>query len=107
MAITQVPGKLDIKISRGDDFNIQFNIPFDISDYSWTFIVSETNRGPKNIQLVTQATSSVEGIIQAIFPASTTSAMAPTTPTKPHTWRLRGTSSAGARTFIAGLFELA
>ena len=107
MALEQIPGDLDIKLAKGDDLILQWNIPFNIAGYTWDMHVHLTNEGPVSIPVVATASTSVLGILHTTFYASTTSVFADTSNGDKHSWILKYVDDEGlTRSFIAGLLEV-
>ena len=115
MALEQVPGNLDLKLVKGDDFICQFNIPFDCSGYTFTSTIDDPN-AVTSISVVTSCSvqSSILSIVQTTFYASVTSLLSPISENTSHamnitnsnTWKMKYTDNTGLiRTFLSGYVE--
>jgi hypothetical protein len=114
MALEQVPGNLDIKLVKGDDFICQFNVPFDASGYTFTTTVYDSSGTSYSILTSASVQSSILSIIQTTFYASVTSLFTPISDNDSHAvnitnsshWKMRySDGSSLIRTFISGYLE--
>jgi hypothetical protein len=114
MALEQVPGNLDIKIVKGDDFICQFNVPFSTSGY--TFITNVYDSSGTTYSILTSASvqSSILSIVQTTFYASVTSLFTPISNNDSHNinisnssyWKMSYIDNSNLnRTFISGYLE--
>jgi hypothetical protein len=114
MALEQVPGNLDLKLVKGDDFICQFNVPFSTSGY--TFITNVYDSSGTTYSILTSASvqSSILSIVQTTFYASTTSLFTPISSNTLHAinisnssyWKMSYTDNSNlVRTFISGYLE--
>lgn len=107
MAVEQLPGDCPLKLVQGDDFIIQFNLPFDITSYTWECKVHKRNANTISVPIAASVTSSVLGVIQTSFYASITSILDTTIPNEEHSWYVRYTSDQGLqRTLLSGILEV-
>ena len=114
MALEQVPGNLDLKLVKGDDFICQFNIPFDCSGYIFATIIDDPNAAT-SISVLTSCSvqSSILSIVQTTFYASVTSLLTVSDNTS-HSinisnstnWKMKYTDNNNLiRTFLSGYLE--
>jgi hypothetical protein len=107
MGVDQIPGDCPLKIVQGDDLLLSFNIPFDISGYTWTVQAHHVNEGNINIPFNTQVQSSVLSIIQTNFYSSITSLLDRTENNKYHSWVMSYVDTNDlVRTLITGTIEV-
>jgi hypothetical protein len=107
MGIEQIPGDCPLKLVQGDDLLLSFNIPFDVSGYTWQVTAHHVNEGNINIPFNTSVQSSVLSIIQTNFYSSITSLLDVTTNNKFHSWHMVYTDINNlVRTLIAGTIEV-
>lgn len=107
MSIQQIPGDCPIELVKGDDLILQFNIPFDITDYVWTSYVHLANEGDVHLSVAATPTTSVLGVLQIPFYASVTTTFANTSNGDTHSWVLKYVDDAGlVRSFISGVVEV-
>jgi hypothetical protein len=114
MALEQVPGNLDLKLVKGDDFNISFNIPFDATSYVWTTSVYDLSGTTYSIITSASVQSSILTIVRCTFHASVTSLFTPISDNTSHAinitnssyWKMKYVDSTNnIRTFISGYLE--
>jgi hypothetical protein len=114
MALEQIPGNLDLKIVKGDDLILQFNVPFSVSGY--TFITNVYDSSGTTYSILTSATvqSSILSIVETTFYASTTSKFTPISENTSHAINITNSShwkmvyvdnNNYTRTFISGYIE--
>jgi hypothetical protein len=105
--LEQVAGSCTMKISQGDDVNVQFSVPFNISGYTFLTTVHAANNGTYNIITAATAQTSVLGVIQTTFQASVTSTWENTDSVKIHSWKMDYTDAGGLkRRFLSGSLEI-
>jgi hypothetical protein len=115
MALEQVPGNLDLKLVKGDDFNISFNIPFDATSYVWATTIYDSSGTSYTIPTTCTVQSSILSIVRTTFLASTTSKLTPISDNDSHAinisnssyWKIKYVDSTSlTRTFISGYLEV-
>jgi hypothetical protein len=107
MSLEQIPGNLDLKMVKGDDFICQFNVPYNASGYTFTTNVYETNDGIHVIPTSMAVQTSVLSIVQASFYASITSLFDSVSGTARHNWEMKYIDDVGLiRSFISGRLEV-
>ena len=115
MALEQVPGNLDLKLVKGDDLPLSFNVPFDATGYTFTTTIDDPN-AITSISILTTCTtqSSILSVVKSYFVASVTSLLTPVSDNTSHainitnstTWKMKYADSNGLiRTFISGYIE--
>jgi hypothetical protein len=114
MALEQVPGNQDIKLVKGDDLSLQFNIPFSCSGYTFTTTVYDSSGTSYSILTSSTVQSSILSIVQTTFYASVTSLFTPVSSNDSHDINITNSSywkmvyidnNSFTRTFISGYLE--
>jgi hypothetical protein len=114
MALEQVPGNLDLKIVKGDDLSLQFNVPFSCSGYTFTTTVYDSSGTTFSIVTSTSVQSTILSIVQTTFYASATSLFTPISNNDSHNINITNSSywkmvyvdnNNFTRTFISGYLE--
>jgi hypothetical protein len=115
MALEQVPGNQDIKLVKGDDLSLQFNIPFDALGYTFTTVVYDSSGTSYSILTSCTVQSSILSIVQTTFHASVTSLFTPVSSNDSHDinitnssyWKMKYVDGSNKiRTFISGYLEV-
>lgn len=115
MALEQVPGNLDLKLVKGDDFICQFTLPFDATGYIFTTNVYDISGTTYSILTSKSITSSVLSTVQTTFYASITNIFTLVSINDSHAinisnssyWDMKYVDNYGLiRTFISGYLEV-
>ena len=103
MGIEQIPGDCPLKLVKGDDLLISFNIPFDATGYIWNITIHHVNEGEILVPYITTVQSSVLTILQTNFYSSITTLLDSTFNGNYHTWKIKYIDpNSIIRTFITG-----
>jgi hypothetical protein len=106
-----LPAQLDLAFVRGDEFNMNVDLSFDGTGYTWTAIIYEVataflNGSPVPGQGSTAATFAIETVSAAngqMILSLTETQTAALLPSKSYRWFFRGVSPGGVtRTYLSG-----
>lgn len=96
--VEQVPGRLDIKIAQGDDISILLDFDIDMTGYTFTSNVVETDASTTVITVVDTDLSA--GQITLTMTDELSAALAVAT----HSWYVDRTNAGSQRRYLAGDF---
>ena len=102
--ITQIPGRLNIKLAQGDDLSILLDFSIDLTGYTWESKVVETD-GTETVITVAE-TSLSDGQITLTMTDTLSSAISATGNSTYHSWYLDRTNAGSQRRYLSGDFEV-
>ncbi len=102
--VTQIPGSLNIKIAQGDDLSILLDFDINLTGYTFTSVVAESDGTTTTITVVETDLSS--GQITLTMTDTLSAALSVTEDNSFHSWYLDRTNAGNQRRYLAGDFEV-
>ena len=102
--VTQVPGRLNIKLTQGDDLSILLDFDISLTGYTFTANVIETNADSTTITVV--ETDLSNGQITLTMTDTLSALLTITEDNSFHSWYLDRTNAGNQRRYLAGDFEV-
>ena len=102
--VTQIPGRLNIKIAQGDDLSILLDFDISLTGFNFTSKVVETDGTTTTISVAD--TNLGAGQITISISDTLTAAISATEDESFHSWYLDRTDAGSQRRYLAGDFEV-
>jgi hypothetical protein len=98
----QLPGILNLVLTRGEDFIVEADFSISLSGYTFTSTLNSLVDNAQILSMTTSVVNPANGVVNVSLTRSQTQSLAAGT----YSWRMIGDSGAVHRVYLAGFVEV-